>query len=234
MRDMHANLLMITDGYGNWHYLAIKGIPALLRGLTSTRNGDFSCLNCFHSYRTHEALKKHQKLCYNNDPSAISMPNEKDKYISSTPGKNSLCVPLVIYADIECFLMKIDSCENTSDNSYTERKALHAPCGYSTITCYSYDKTKNRQICYRGQDCVEHFTTALGNIFIKYMNFAQKPMDPLTNDEQIQYDNEKVCFLCEKEFCIDKKVKITKTIVKLESIVILVVNIVALHIVYVI
>ena len=81
---------------------------------------------------------------------------------------------------------------------------------------------------------MEHFTTALGNIFIKYMNFAQKPMDPLTNDEQIQYDNEKVCFLCEKEFCIDKKVKITKTIVKLESIVILVVNIVALHIVYVI
>ena len=30
---MHANLLMITDGYGNWHYLAIKSIPALLRGL---------------------------------------------------------------------------------------------------------------------------------------------------------------------------------------------------------
>ena len=29
-RDMHANLLMITDGYGNWHYLAIKSIPALL------------------------------------------------------------------------------------------------------------------------------------------------------------------------------------------------------------
>ena len=78
---MHANLLMITDGYGNWHYLAIKSIPALLRGLTSTRNGDFSCLNCFNSYRTHEALKKHEKLCYNNDPSATSMPNEKDKYI---------------------------------------------------------------------------------------------------------------------------------------------------------
>ena len=32
-------------------------------------------------------------------------------------------------------------------------------------------------------------------------------MDPLTDDEQIQYDNEKVCFLCEKEFCIDKKSK---------------------------
>ena len=26
-RNIQANLLMITDGYGNWHYLAIKSIP---------------------------------------------------------------------------------------------------------------------------------------------------------------------------------------------------------------
>ena len=43
---------MTTDGYGNWHDLAIKSIPALLRGLTSTHNDDYYCLNCFHSYRT--------------------------------------------------------------------------------------------------------------------------------------------------------------------------------------
>ena len=216
-RDMHANLLMITDGYGNWHYLAIKSIPALLRGVTSTHNGDLYCLNCFHSYRTREALKKHEKLCYNNDPCAVSMPNAKNKYISSTPDKNSLRVPLLIYADIECSLMKIDSCENTSINSYTERKPLHVPCGYSIVTCCSYDKTKNRQICYRGQDCMEHFTKTLANIFIKYMNFEQKPRDLLTGDEQIQYDNEKVCFLCEKEFCIDKKSKEYKNYCKVRD-----------------
>ena len=39
-RTIQANLLMITDGYGNCHYLAIKSMPALLRGLTSTHNGD--------------------------------------------------------------------------------------------------------------------------------------------------------------------------------------------------
>ena len=46
--------------------------------------------------------------------------------------------PLVIYADVECLLIKINSCENTSANSYTERKALHVPCGYSIVSCYSY------------------------------------------------------------------------------------------------
>ena len=88
-RDIHTNLLMITNGYGDWHYLAIKSIPALLRGLTSTHNGDFYCLNCFHSYRRQATLEKHERICYNNDHCAIVMLNEKRKYISSTSGKNS-------------------------------------------------------------------------------------------------------------------------------------------------
>ena len=66
-RNIQANLLMITDGKENWHYLAIKSIPALLRGITSTHNGDFYCLNCFHSYRTLNVLKHHEKLCEDHD-----------------------------------------------------------------------------------------------------------------------------------------------------------------------
>ena len=115
---------MITNGYGDWHYLAIKSIPALLRGVASTHNVDFYCLNCFHSYRTQATLEKHERICYNNDHCAIVMPDEKHKYIPSTLGKNSLHIPLVIYADIECLLMKMDSCENTSNNSYTEKKII--------------------------------------------------------------------------------------------------------------
>ena len=122
-RNIHANLLIITNAYGNCHYLAIKSVPALLRALTSTHNVDNYCLNCFHSHRTQAALEKHERLCYNNDHSAIIMPSEKNKYISATSGKNSMRAPLVPYADIECLLMKIASCENISNNSYTERKA---------------------------------------------------------------------------------------------------------------
>ena len=38
---------MITDGE-KWHYLAVKSLPALFRGITSNRNGDSYCLNCYH------------------------------------------------------------------------------------------------------------------------------------------------------------------------------------------
>ena len=47
-RDNQVILLMITDGE-KWHYLAVKILPALLRGIPSNHNGDFYCSNCFHS-----------------------------------------------------------------------------------------------------------------------------------------------------------------------------------------
>ena len=54
-------LLIITDGK-KWHYLAVKSLPALLRGVTSNHVGDFYCLNCFHSYRTEQKIKGHEKV----------------------------------------------------------------------------------------------------------------------------------------------------------------------------
>ena len=64
-RDNQVNLLMITDNNNNWHYLAVKSIPSLLRGITSNHVGDFYCLNCFHLYTTKNKPKKDEKLCKN-------------------------------------------------------------------------------------------------------------------------------------------------------------------------
>ena len=79
-RDNQVNLLMITSnkdilGYfvvknteewydisvknNNWHYLAVKNIPGLLRGITSD--------HCFHLYRTKKKLKKHERICRDNN-----------------------------------------------------------------------------------------------------------------------------------------------------------------------
>ena len=52
-----------SDGVKNWHYLTVKSISRLLRGITSNHKGDFYCLNCFHSYTTKKRLKKHEKIC---------------------------------------------------------------------------------------------------------------------------------------------------------------------------
>ena len=65
-------LFMFSNGE-NSDYLAVKKFSALLRGITS-KNGNFYCLNCFHSFRTKQKktkkkrkkLESHKKLCKNN------------------------------------------------------------------------------------------------------------------------------------------------------------------------
>ena len=46
-REEKVILLMIGDGE-KWHYLAVKNLPRVLRGVSSNHKGDNYCLGCFH------------------------------------------------------------------------------------------------------------------------------------------------------------------------------------------
>ena len=64
--DKQVILLMITDGE-KWHYLVVKNLSGLLRGITSSHQGDFYCSNCFRSYRTRKKFEVHKKICENHE-----------------------------------------------------------------------------------------------------------------------------------------------------------------------
>ena len=96
---------MITDGE-KCHYLAVKNLPGLLKGITSTHEKDFSCLNCFRSYRTKNKLESHKKISENHNYSHIEMPTKDNNIIKYNHGEKSIKVPFIIYADLECLLDK--------------------------------------------------------------------------------------------------------------------------------
>ena len=198
---------MITDETGNWHYLAIKSISGLLRGITSNHNGDFYCLNCFHSYTTEKKLRKHERICRNHDFCHPKMPDEDNKILKYISGEKSLKVPFIVYADLECLLKKINTCQNNPANSYTEKKATHRPSRYSLVTCCSSDKSKNEQKYYRGKDCMKIFCKDLKDQAMKIINYEKKEMTPLTNEEKESYENQQICHICKKEFSNDNKVR---------------------------
>ena len=79
---------MITDGK-KWHYLAVKSLWALLRGITSNHNGDFFCLNCLYSYNKTKKLKKYEKVCNDHDYCYVEMPNEDSKILKQKHGEKS-------------------------------------------------------------------------------------------------------------------------------------------------
>ena len=145
---------MITDGISSWHYLAIKNISGLLRGITSNHNSDFYCLNCLHSYRTKSKLKKHEKIFKNHDFYDPKMSDVDNNILKSKPGKKLLKHPFIIYADLECLLLKMNTCNTSNNNnnnnnnnlnkSYTTAKALHKPSGYTLLTSCLFDKSENK------------------------------------------------------------------------------------------
>ena len=94
---------MITDDNNRWHYLAVKSLPALLRGITSNHHENLYCLNCFHSYTTCNELEKYERVCNNHDYFRVDMPKEHEKG-KHLPGEKSLKAPFIIYADLECLL----------------------------------------------------------------------------------------------------------------------------------
>ena len=77
---------MITDGE-KWHYLAVKSLSALFKGITSNNNGGFYCLNFFRSFRT----KNYHDYCY------VEMPKKDNKILRYNHGEKSLKVQFIIY-----------------------------------------------------------------------------------------------------------------------------------------
>ena len=80
-------LLMISDGQ-KWHYLVVKNLSGLLRGITSNHKENFYCLNCFHSYSTENKIEAHKKICENHDYCCVEMPTKNNNIINTIMEKN--------------------------------------------------------------------------------------------------------------------------------------------------
>ena len=198
-------LLMISNGE-NWHYLTVKNLSRLLRGITSNHDGDFYCLNCFHSYRTKNKLEAHKKICKNRDYCHVEMPAKVDNTTKYNQGEKFIKLPFVVYADLECLLEKMSTCYNNPEKSSTTKINKHRPSGYSIFTHCSFDKSKNKLNYYRGEDCMTKFCKDLREHATKIINYEKKDMIPLTKKEEKNHNNQKVCYICKNEFdTSDKK-----------------------------
>ena len=193
---------MITDDK-KCHYLFVKSLLALLRGIISKHVGDFYCLNCFHSYSTEKKLKKHEKVCNNHDYRYVEMPNEDNKILKYNHGEKSVKAAFIIYADLECLLEKMHSCQNNPEKSYTEKKLCIQLLVTHLFTNCSFDSTKNKIDCYRRKDCMERFCKDLKKHETKIINHEKKEMIPLTDKENKFYEKQKVGYICKKGFSTD-------------------------------
>ena len=193
-----SNLINITDGE-KWHYLAVKNLPGLLKGITSTHEKDFYCLSCFHSYRTKNKLESHKKICENHDYYHVEMPAKDNNIIKYNHEEKSMKVPFIIYEDLECLLEKMSTCINNPNESSTTKMNKHTPSGYSMFTSCSFDESKNKLNYYRGKDCMKKFCKELKEHATRIINYEKKKIIPLTKEKN-NYNDRQIGYTCKKEF----------------------------------
>ena len=79
-------------------------------------------------------------------------------------------VPFIIYADLESLLEKMSTFHNNPKKSSATKINKHTPSGYSLFTHCSFDATKNKLDCYKGNDCMEQFCKDLKEHATKIIN----------------------------------------------------------------
>ena len=98
---------------GRCHYLAVSKRSALSREISSIRgitkyHGNSYSLNCFHTFEKKKKHRSNNRLCENKDSCNIIMPSEDTKILEFNQYQKSDKAPIIIYADLECLIEKID------------------------------------------------------------------------------------------------------------------------------
>ena len=107
------------------------------------------------------------------------MPTKDNNIIKYKQGEKSIKLPFVVYADLECLLKKMSTCQNNPNESSTTEINKHTPSGYSLFTHCSFNKSKNKLDYYRGKDCMKKFCKDLRGHATKITNYKKKKLIPL-------------------------------------------------------
>ena len=135
----------------------------------------------------------------NHDYCYVQMPNNKNEILEYKHSQKSKRSPFAISSDLECLLQKTND-ENNDQNKSAIKINNHIPCGYSMYTQCSFDNTKNKLAHYRGEDCMKKFADSLKDHVLIIINYEQKKLIKLTEEEYENHKNQKVCYICNKEF----------------------------------
>ena len=111
----------------------------------------------------------------------MEIPTKGNNIIKYNQGEKSVKLPFLVYADLECLLEKMSTCQNNSNQSSTTEINKHIPSGYSIFTNCSFDKSRNNLDYYRGKDCIKKFCKDLRGHATKIINYEKKKNDTINN-----------------------------------------------------
>ena len=207
-RINNIDLLLISDEKKQ-HYCLINNLSRLIRSSLTNHNGPVEiCRSCLNHFPDKDKLQNHEKYCFQNEAIKIEMPKEESS-ISFKHHNRAIKVPFVVYADFEAFTKEIQPIPQNDRVSFTQKYQHHQPSGFcykivgqNIKRCALFRAKENEDV---SRKFVEMLEEDIKNIF-KQFNFSKK-MLPLTTQEQTEFIKAKICWICQKRFEKDKKVR---------------------------
>ena len=156
--------LMLTKQGENTHYSLVKRLTALLYDQNRHNESKHFCERCLHGYSRRDLLERHKPECKGllKSPTRTNMPKQGENKMSFTNHHKQMKAPYVVYADFECLVRKMATCEPDNKQSFTIKTEKHEPCGFSYVVVRSDGQTFG-PYTYGGEDAVFVFLGYLQN-----------------------------------------------------------------------
>ena len=172
----------------------------------------FICKRCFYHFTKEDLLEKHISYCDNNETAVVKMPDKKHRIHKFKHYFKKLPLPFIIYADFECFIIPVNSCQPNPEKSYTTTYQKHEPSAFCLyLKALDGMNTNFKPIVYTkkkpDEDISKEFIKRVVELTQKiYKDYYQKPKPyNLTKEEEKDFQSAAFCHICEEELSIDKK-----------------------------
>ena len=209
--DRIVHLMLIADivNPNKKPYVAVKSLSRLLSKQNSKhKEAEHFCINCLNGFESERIRDEHYEYCRSKDAVRVEMPT-KNPIVKYADGQYQFKVPFVIYADFESILVPISGAPNNPEKSSTRGINVHQPSGWCMYSKFAYGKVTNPLKQHRGRDCVSKFReTIIAEAKRLYKSAPKKPMNKLTNKQNVEFVTAKECHICFKKFSPkDRKVR---------------------------
>ena len=97
-------------------------------------------------------LKKHEKVCNDNNYCYVEVPNKDKKILKYNHGEKPLKAPVIFYANSSCLLEKKYAHVKIILKNLIQKKNNYAPSSYALFTNCSFDATKNKLDYYKSEE----------------------------------------------------------------------------------
>ena len=196
--------LMLTKQGENTHYSLVKRLTALLYNQNRHNESKHFCERCLHGYKTKYLLERHKPECKGllKCPTRTEMPKQGENKMEFKNFYKQMKAPYVVYADFECILRKINTCEPDNKQSFIIKTEKHEPCGFSYVIARSDGQTFG-PFTYRGEDAVYEFLRHLQDDENKMREDMANKSLIMTNQDWQKHRNAAECHICHKSLYKD-------------------------------